>query len=124
VKVDVTAAADPQAAILGAIAAANLNDAVVRLLYQIRSEQLEHVDNRALQAALTPCHSYTIKPELASQLTRRHLPELSSEAVLDPLAALRTYLDNREDIQALKPDLLAAADHLLTQDTESGWVEA
>ena len=44
--------------------------------------------------------------------------------MLDPLAALRTYLDNREDIQELTPDLLAAAEHLLDQETESSWVEA
>ena len=123
-KVDVTEAEDPQAELLTAIAKQTLDDAVVRLLYQIRSEQLEQVDNRALQAALKPCHSYTIRPELVSQLTRPRLPELGSESVLDPLAALRTYLDNREDIQDLKPDLLAAAEQLLTQDTESDWVEA
>ncbi|MGA1623621.1 MAG: exonuclease subunit SbcD [Synechocystis sp.] len=123
-KVDVTEAEDPQAALLTAIAAETLEDAVVRLLYQIRSEQLEQVDNRGLQAALKPCHSYTIRPELVSQLSRPRLPELGSESVLDPLAALRTYLDNREDIQELKPDLLAAAEHLLTQDSEAEWVEA
>ena len=123
VKVDVTEAEDPQTEILTAITSQTLDNAVVRLLYQIRSEQLEQVDNRALQAALKPCHSYTIRPELVSQLTRPRLPELGAGSALDPLAALRTYLDNREDFKELMPDLLAAAEHLLAEETESSWVE-
>jgi exonuclease SbcD len=52
------------------------------------------------------------------------LPELGAGSALDPLAALRTYLDNREDFKELMPDLLAAAEHLLHQESESSGVEA
>ncbi len=70
IKVDVTEAEDPQAELLTAIAKTAIDDAVVRLIYQIRSEQLEQVNNRSLQEALKPSHNYTIRPELVSQLAR------------------------------------------------------
>lgn len=120
-KVNVAEAEDPQATLLTAIAKEDLDNAVVRLIYEIRSEQLEQINNRELQAALKPAHSYTIRPELVSQLTRPRLPELGAGSALDPLTALQTYLDNREDIQDLKADLLEAAEFLLTQDTEADW---
>jgi hypothetical protein len=91
-------AAYVKAGFLTAIAKETLDNAVVRLIYQIRSEQLEQIDNRALQTALKSCHSYTIRPELVSQLTRPRLPELGAGSALDPLAALRTYLDNRATV--------------------------
>jgi exonuclease SbcD len=122
IKVDVTEAEDPQGELLMAIAKTAIDDAVVRLIYQIRSEQLEQIDNRKLQEALKPSHSYTIRPELVSQLARPRLPELGVGAALDPLAALRTYLENKKDIKGLMPDLMEAAEHLLS-GSEEQWLE-
>ncbi|QUS59734.1 exonuclease subunit SbcD [Synechocystis sp. PCC 7339] len=122
IKVDVTEAEDPQAELLMAIAKTTIDDAVVRLIYQIRSEQLEQIDNRKLQEALKPSHSYTIRPELVSQLARPRLPELGVGSALDPLAALRTYLENKKDIKGLMPDLMEAAEHLLSANEEH-WLE-
>lgn len=119
INVDVTEAEDPQAELLAAISNVAIENAVVRLIYKIRSEQLEQVDNRALQAALKPSHSHTIRPELFSQLARPRLPELGVGSALDPLAALRTYLENKEDIKTLMPDLMAAAEHLLQGEGEN-----
>ncbi|MBE9176891.1 exonuclease subunit SbcD, partial [Synechocystis salina LEGE 06155] len=112
IKVDVTEAEDPQTELLTAINQTNIDAAVVRLIYQIRSEQLEQIDNRKLQEALKPSHSYTIRPELVSQLARPRLPELGVGSALDPLVALRTYLENKKDIKGLMPDLMEAAEHL------------
>ncbi|MBE9204477.1 exonuclease subunit SbcD [Synechocystis salina LEGE 06099] len=122
IKVDVTEAEDPQTELLTAINQTNIDDAVVRLIYQIRSEQLEQIDNRKLQEALKPSHSYTIRPELVSQLARPRLPELGVGSALDPLAALRTYLENKKDIKGLMPDLMEAAEHLLSANEEH-WLE-
>jgi exonuclease SbcD len=124
IKVDVTEAEDPQAELLTAISKNAIENAVVRLIYQIRSEQLEQVDNRSLREALKLSHSHTIRPELVSQLARPRLPELGVGSALDPLVALRTYLENKEDIKTLLPDLIAAAEHLLSVNDGENWLEA
>ncbi|MFM7381881.1 MAG: DNA double-strand break repair protein Mre11, partial [Microcystaceae cyanobacterium] len=66
-----------------------------------------------INEALKLAHSYTIRPELVSQLARPRLPELGLGQSLDPMTALKTYLDNRQDIKDLVPELLEAAQNLL-----------
>ncbi|NEO28730.1 MAG: exonuclease SbcCD subunit D, partial [Kamptonema sp. SIO4C4] len=120
IKVDVSQAENPQAAILKAIEKTPIDEAVVRLLYQARSEQLEVIEMGELREALKSAHSYTIRPELVSQLARPRLPELGVNNSLDPLEALKTYLDNREDLQDISPLMLDAAEQLLAgEDMES-----
>jgi len=119
-QVDLSAADDPQAALLAAIAPDQVQDAVVRLIYQVRAEQLTAIDNSAIHAALAIAHSYTIQPELVSQLARSRLPELGVGVNIEPLAALQAYLESRADLQELAPDLLAAAQAMLdAQDGDS-----
>lgn len=117
INLDISSAEDPQAAVLEAIAKEPIKDAVVRLIYQLRSEQLELINTNALYQALQSAHSYTVRPELVSQLARPRLPELGVENTLDPIAALKTYLNNREDLQDLQGDLIMAAEGLLVKDT-------
>jgi exonuclease SbcD len=114
IEVNITEAEDPQGEILKAIAAKNLKDAVIRLIYQLRSEQIELINQPEINEALKLAHSYTIRPELVSQLARPRLPELGLGQSLDPMTALKTYLDNRQDIKDLVPDLLEAAQNLLS----------
>lgn len=113
INVNVSDQEDPQKIILNAIQKKPIQDAVVRLIYQIRSEQLELIDTQAIYQALETAHSYTIRPELVSQLSRRRLPELGVENSLDPMTALKAYLDNDENLQELAPDILEAAQSLL-----------
>ncbi|MGL5032620.1 MAG: exonuclease subunit SbcD [Microcystaceae cyanobacterium] len=117
-EVDLCQADDPQATLLKAIAKKEIKDAVVRLIYKIRSEQLELIKNSELNIALKAAHSYTIRPELVSQLARPRLPELGVGHSLDPMVALQTYLDNRQDIRDLVPDLIEAAQKLLNSDAD------
>ena len=114
IEVDVSEKDDPQATIAKAIAKKDIKDAVVRLSYKIRSEQLDAIDNAALQEMLKSAHSYTIRPELVSQLARPRLPELGVGNNLDPIEALKTYLTSRDDIKDIMPDLLEAAQALLS----------
>jgi len=67
-----------------------------------------------INEVLSISHTYTIKAEIISQLTRARLPELGIGKSLDPLSALSTYLNNRQDLQDLVPDMLAAAQNLLS----------
>ena len=122
IEVDVSKAEDPQAAIMKAIAKYDIEDAVVRLIYKLRSEQLDLIDNASLHDALTTAHTYTIQPELISQLARPRIPELSASSSIDPMSALKTYLNNREDLKDIAASMLEAADKLLTDDVEI-WLE-
>lgn len=119
IEVDLSQTDDPQADLLAAIARHSIEDAVVRLRYKLRSDQLDSIDNAEIQTALDAAHTYTIHPELVSQLARPRLPELGADSTLDPMKALQTYLDNREDLQEIANDLLIAARELLAGDEET-----
>lgn len=121
--VDVSKAEDPQAALMKAIAKYDLQDAVVRLIYKLRSEQIDLIDNAALHSALGSAHTYTIQAELVSQLARPRIPELSASNSIDPMEALKTYLQNREDLTDIAGLMLEAAEKLLADD-EAVWLEA
>ncbi len=119
IEVDVSKQEDPQAAIIKAIAKYNIEDAVVRLIYKIRSEQLNLIDTPELHQALNIAHNYTIQPELISQLARPRIPELSACNSIDPMDALQTYLNNRQDLQDIATSMLEAAHGLLANDQEA-----
>ena len=113
IQIDISSKEDPQQAILDAIKQHKIENAVVRLIYKLRSQQLELISNLALDKALKYAHSYTIRPELVSQLARPRLPELGVGNTLDPLEALQAYLNNREDLQDIAEDMLETAQGLM-----------
>jgi exonuclease SbcD len=88
------------------------------LIYKLRSEQLDQIDNPSLHQALKDAHTYTIQAELVSQLARPRVPELGAGNSIDPMAALRTYLESREDLKSLASEMLEAAESLLEGDQE------
>jgi DNA repair protein SbcD/Mre11 len=116
IKVDVSEQNDPQQVIIDTIGKHEIKDAVVRLIYKLRSEQLELISYLDLDKALKTAHSYTIRPELVSQLARPRLPELGVENTLDPLQALQAYLNNREDLKELGQEMLEMARGLMTDE--------
>ena len=123
IEVDVSKADDPQALLMKAIAKYNIQDAVVRLIYKLRSEQMDLIDSSSLHTALSLAHTYTIQAELLSQLARPRIPELSASSSIDPMEALKTYLNNREDLKDIAASMLDAAQKLLADDVEV-WLEA
>lgn len=122
IEVDVSKKEDPQKVILNAIAKHDNTDAVVRLIYKLRSEQLDLIETPALHQALSTAHTYTIQPELVSQLARPRVPELSAYNSIDPMDALKKYLTNREDLQDISSLMLEAA-HNLMSPTDADWDE-
>ncbi|MBE9199116.1 MULTISPECIES: exonuclease SbcCD subunit D [unclassified Nodularia (in: cyanobacteria)] len=122
IEVDISKTEDPQVALMKAIAKYNIEDAVVRLIYQLRSEQMDIIDSAAIHTALTPAHNYTIQAELVSQLARPRIPELTASSSIDPRSALKTYLNNREDLKDIAASMLEAAEKLLADDAEI-WLE-
>ncbi len=113
IKIDVSKTENPQEKLLQILEKHPLQDAVVRLIYQLRSDQLDAIDNSVLHQALSIAHSYSIQPELVSQLARPRVPELNANQSLDPLEALKTYLNSREDLKEIETDLIEAAQRLL-----------
>ncbi|MEH1920606.1 exonuclease SbcCD subunit D [Nostoc sp.] len=123
IEVDISKADDPQAVLMKAIAKYDIEDAVVRLIYKLRSEQMDLIDSSSLHTALSPAHTYTIQAELVSQLARPRIPELSASSSIDPMEALKTYLNNREDLKDIATSMMDAAQKLLADDVEV-WLEA
>jgi len=113
VTADLTAVEEPQAALLKAIAQHPIQDTVVRLMYSLRPDQVDDLDNAAIYKALAAAHTYTIHPQIATQKSRSRLPELTPGSSLDPMDALHTYLANREDLTELAEDMIAAAQALI-----------
>ncbi|MBD2663184.1 exonuclease subunit SbcD [Richelia sinica] len=122
IEVDLSKADEPQGVLLKAIGKHDIENAVVRLIYKIRSEQLDLIDNSSLHQALSTAHTYTIQPELVSQLAKPRIPELSASNSIDPMEALKTYLDNRQDLQEIAASMVEAAQKLLAGDEEM-WLE-
>ena len=115
IEIDLTSAEDPLQTVLDAIAQREIEDKVVRLIYKLRSEQLDSINTNALDKALKSAHSHSIRPELVSQLARPRLPELGVGNTLNPMEALNTYLNNREDLKDIQKELLEAAEGLLNE---------
>ncbi len=122
IEVDVSEAENPQKELLKALKKYDIQEAVIRLVYKIRSEQLELINTNQLDEALKTAHSYSIRAELISQLTRPRLPELGVGNQLDPMEALKAYIDNKEDLRDIVDDMLEAAQLLLNQQPEI-WLE-
>lgn len=114
IELDVSQKDDPLEEVLQAITKQEIEDKVVRLIYKLRSEQLDLINTSAIDRALQSAHSHSIRPELVSQLARPRLPELGVGNTLNPMEALTTYLNNREDLKDIKKDLLQAAETLLS----------
>ncbi|MBS9394104.1 MAG: exonuclease SbcCD subunit D [Dolichospermum sp. LBC05a] len=116
IEIDLSKQDDPQKALLKGIAKYDIQDNVVRLIYKLKSEQLDLIDNSSLHQTLSTAHTYTIQAELVSQLAKPRIPELSASSSIDPMSALKTYLNNREDLQEIMPSMLEAAHNLLADD--------
>ncbi|MGG6267867.1 exonuclease subunit SbcD [Leptolyngbya sp. AN03gr2] len=116
IEVDLTESEDPHIDLLAAIEKKSIEDAVVRVLYQVRPEQIDLIDDADLHTVLEIAHTYTIQAELVSQMSRSRLPELGVGTAIEPLDALRAYLANREDLKLLADPILEAAKALLAQE--------
>ncbi len=111
-NVDLTQAKDPQQKLLGAIVAAEIQDAVVRVKYDLRADQLDRIDEPEIHGALAIAHTYNLQMALVTQESRTRLPELK-DSNIHPIEALQTYLNNRNDLGDLAAPMLEAAQLLM-----------
>jgi DNA repair protein SbcD/Mre11 len=112
INIDLTQSADPQQKLLATITAAEITDAVVRVKYDLRADQLDRIDEPEIHAALAIAHTYNLQMALVTQESRSRLPELK-DSNIHPIAALQTYLNNRNDLGDLAAPMLEAAQLLL-----------
>ncbi|MFN4280446.1 exonuclease subunit SbcD [Thermosynechococcus sp.] len=109
IRVDLTEVAqDPQAVLLGAIARVDIREAVVRVMYQVRADQIPLINLHELQKALESAHSVSLLPQLVNNQPIARLPEVALEQCLDPSHALQLYLDHHPGLEPLRQDLLTA----------------
>jgi len=118
IKVDLTTAAAPQEVLLEAVNTAAIDEAVVRCIYMLRSDQVDQIDQSAVAAALTPAHSYSLQPQIKLQTSSGRLPELGTNNSLDPLTALETYLQHRPDLEEIAAAMTTAATALMANEPE------
>ena len=118
IRVDLTDTEDPHGQLLQTIQNAAIEDAVVRCLYVVRSDQVDQIDQGEVAAALATAHSYSLQPEIRVQASRSRLPELGTNHALDPMTALETYLHNRSDLEDLSEAMVAAAAALMTDEPD------
>ncbi|MCP2727071.1 exonuclease subunit SbcD [Limnofasciculus baicalensis] len=113
IEVNISEEEDPQSKLLKAIAKKDIKDAVVRLIYKLGSEQLDLIDNSAIRQALSEAHTYTIRPEFISQLAHPRLPELGVGSSINPIDALKAYLENKKELKDIAAEMMEAAESLL-----------
>ena len=115
IETDVSESEDPLEAVLEAICQQEITDKVVRLIYKLRSSQLDLINTSAIDRALQSAHSHSIRPELVSQLARPRLPELGVGNTLNPIEALIAYLNNCDGMEDIQKELIEAAEGLLNE---------
>ncbi|MEM9449725.1 MAG: exonuclease subunit SbcD [Cyanobacteria bacterium P01_E01_bin.6] len=118
IRVDLSTEETPHDVLCRTIHEVIVKDAVVRLIYYIRPDQLESIHHTEIHQALEEAHTYTTHPELVSQLAHPRLPELGLGQDISPIDALKTYMEHQTNLQDFAKDLLGAAEVLLTQNTD------
>ncbi|WP_017325466.1 exonuclease subunit SbcD [Synechococcus sp. PCC 7336] len=103
----------PMAVLEAAIAEREIEGAVVRTIYRIRTDRADEIDDRRLHELLSPASSYSISPEVIAA-DRTRLPGLAATD-LTPVEALEHYLQTRDDLAGLHDDMLQAARQLMAE---------
>ncbi|HYE96760.1 MAG TPA: exonuclease SbcCD subunit D [Rubricoccaceae bacterium] len=117
--VDAREAPDPTGAILAEIGAHDLTGAVVRVRYQVTEVQAPTIDANAIRNALSAADTIAAVERFVEPVERKRTTTVRREATLEE--ALGRYVDQHENLAALKEDLLAAALELEQEvDRKSG----
>lgn len=122
IKIDVSQSEEPEKKIIAAIAKAPIEDAVVRLIYKLKPEQIPEINLNNLNQVLSAAHYHSIAAELIAPVSAPRIPEFNVGSKLDPLEALETYINHQENLQDIATEMLETAKRLLEgEETESEW---
>lgn len=115
IEVDVTDAGEaPTEKLLEAIGKQSIKDAVVKVSYRIKSEQLAYLRDVDVRGALNSAFMIVALHKDIVRDTDAVRSKLLTES-LDPLQALGTFCDTRETLKDRKAELLAYAEPLLRE---------
>lgn len=115
ITVDATTMGDaPTEAILSAIAAQSIRNAVVKLSYVLKSEQEPALRMADIRAALSTAFMVVAMHKEIVRDTDAVRSKVLTES-LNPLQALATYCDTRDTLRSRKEELLAYAEPLLRE---------
>lgn len=106
IEVDATEAADPTAAIVAEIARHDIDDAVVRVRYQVGEEQ-PAVDEGIVREALAAANVIASVERDVGAVERRQRTVVKRDTSLRE--AVERYVDQHETLAKIKDDLVAAA---------------
>lgn len=107
IDVDARDAEAPTEHILDAIAARDLNDAVVRVRYRIDEEQVPLVDTHRLRQALDAADVIASIERTVDPAERQRRTTVTRESDLEE--ALRQYIAQHDELEGLEDDMVAAA---------------
>ena len=107
IEVDVRDAPEPTEPILRAIAAHDVEGAVVRVRYHVEEVQVAQVDVRRIREALGAAHAVASIERTVDPAERQRRTVVTREASLQE--AMQHYVAQRDDLASLKDDLVRAA---------------
>ncbi len=111
IMVDATGVADPQQKILSTIEQYDIEGCVVKIVYKIKPEQADIINELKIREKLHKTAFRSITPVVVQNPSGTSLPEVDATYYKSPLEALEKYLDQRPELN--KQSLLAKADLLL-----------
>jgi exonuclease SbcD len=115
VEADLTNSENPTARLVEKIEKAIKPGCVLRVRYKINQEQLEQIDEDALQSSGRAALTFKIYPEIVSNNSRARLPQLTETSVSSPISALETYLD---EVAPERKDQLVERARLLMEEID------
>ncbi len=115
IQANLSESTDPHADLVQAIRKHKFAGAVIRVAYRIHPHQSSTIDTAALRQLLEPAFAFQLQPELVSQLMQPRVPGLGEASALDPIDALKQYLESRPELSSLRTELLQAAAVLMSE---------
>ena len=117
IRVDVRDHEEPTTAILSSISAHDIKDVVIRLMINIKSQNVQLLRDNDIVAALSDAHSYSINKDVEHE-ARTRIGGVAAET-LSAEELLKHYLVDKGYMPERIKTLLTAANNIFQNDTKS-----
>jgi DNA repair protein SbcD/Mre11 len=118
IAIDAVNDPNPEQKILSSLNGQDLTNCVVKVIYSVKPDQLELVNNETIKEKLATTSFCSITPVVVQNPSRTILPELDATYHDAPLKALEKYLDLKPNLN--KPALLSKAQLLMEELAHKG----
>lgn len=113
IAIDAVNVQNPQQKILAAISQHDVTNCVVKIIYSIKPQDLDSINESVIREKLSQTLFCSITPVVVHNPYRTNLPELDATYFKSPLNALEKYLTQRPDLNS--ESLLAKAKLLMSE---------